>query len=76
VELEGSVLVRVTADKMLATSTVKYKATKGKQKPEHFEGELIDVLTASPNGGTPEQLGETVSSTQASEEAVEINEVV
>jgi hypothetical protein len=72
----GSILVPVTVDKMLATATEKYTETAGKQKPEHFEGEPNDVLTASLNGEVFEQLGEKATLTQVNEEAVEINAVV
>src|SRR5450759_34440 len=73
--LEGSVLVPVTADSMLETSTVKYQAPAGKQKPEQFEGEPPDVLAANLDEEALEQLGETFTSTQTSEEKVEINAV-
>jgi hypothetical protein len=44
-------------------------ATAGKQKPEHFEGGEKDVLTNALN----EQVGLSLTSTQTTEEAVEIN---
>jgi len=74
--VEGSILAPVVADKMAATSTLKYKATFGKQKPEQFEGGPKDVLSSTPNGETFEQLGETVTLTETNEEAIEINAVV
>jgi hypothetical protein len=74
--ITGSLLVPVTVDKMLVTRTVKYAETTGKQKPERFEGEPVDVLTASLNGEAFEQLGEKATLTQTNEEAVEINAVV
>jgi hypothetical protein len=76
ITVTGSILVPVTAGKMLLTSTLKYKASKGKQVPEHFEDEPSDVLTASLNGEIFEQLGQTASLTQTNEEAVEINTAV
>jgi hypothetical protein len=72
----GAVLVPVTVDKMLGTAPVKYKQTAGKQKPEHFEGGLAEVLTASLNGELSYQMGLGASLTQVNEEAVEINAVV
>jgi len=74
--VEGSILVPVLVDKMATTSALKYKATGGKQKPEHFEGESKDVLTSTPNGITFEQLGETATLTETAEEPIEINAVV
>jgi hypothetical protein len=76
ITVTGAVLVPVKADKMLATSTLKYTATKGKQKPEHLEGGRTEVLTASLNGEAFEQIGETATLTQVNEEAVEINAAV
>jgi alpha-tubulin suppressor-like RCC1 family protein len=67
--LAGSILATVTADKMLGTATLVFTATAGKQKPEAFLGGERDVLTNTLN----EQVGLTVSSTQTSEEPVEIN---
>jgi hypothetical protein len=71
----GSILVPVKADKMAITSTLKYKASKGRQKPEHLEGEPPEVLTASLNGEASEQIGLTATLTQTNEEALEINAV-
>ena len=72
----GSVLVPVTpTNKMVTTLTLKYVASKGKQKPEHFEGEPNDVLLAEINGKKPEQSGITITSTQTGEEAAELNTV-
>jgi hypothetical protein len=73
----GSVLVNVTSDKMLTSLTLKYSAKKGKQKPEHFEGEPNDVLITEINEKKPEQSGITITSTQTSEsgEALEANAV-
>jgi FG-GAP repeat len=74
--VEGSILVPVLVDKMATTSAVKYKATAGKQKPEHFEGEPNDVLTSTPDGLTFEALGETATLSETAEEPIEINAVV
>lgn len=60
---------------MLVTPTLKYRATAGVPTPERLEGEPVDVLTASTNGEAFERLGETATSTQVNEEAVEINAV-
>jgi hypothetical protein len=76
ITVTGSILVPVKADKMAITSTLTYKASKGRQKPEHLEGEPPDVLTASLNGEASEQIGLTATLTQTNEEALEINAVV
>jgi YVTN family beta-propeller protein len=75
VSVQGSVIVPVTADKMLLTVTVKASATTGKQKPENFVGEPKDILEESFNGGGLEQTGLTLTTTQTNEEAVEVNPV-
>ncbi len=72
----GSVIVPVKTNKMLNTLTLKYTANKGKQKPEHFEGEPTDVLISEINGKKPEQSGINITSTQTGEEALEANAVV
>ena len=75
ITVTGSILVPVKTDKMAITSTLKYKASKGRQKPEHLEGEPPDILTASLNGEASEQIGLTATLTQTNEEALEINAV-
>jgi alpha-tubulin suppressor-like RCC1 family protein len=74
--LTGSVLVPIVAGKMSATAALKYKASKGKQKPEGFEGAPADVLMSSLNGGASERDGLTLTATQTYEEEVEINPAV
>jgi hypothetical protein len=70
--LSGAILEPVTSGKMLTTTTWKYAATGGRQKPEAFEGEEPEVLTSS----LSEQVGLTLSSILTSEEAIEINAAV
>jgi len=70
--LSGSVLVPVTAGKMVKTMPLKFAATGGLQKPESLEEGPQDVLKNS----IGEQIGLTLSATQANEEAIEINPVV
>ncbi|MGD0452191.1 MAG: hypothetical protein ABSB69_01215 [Solirubrobacteraceae bacterium] len=74
--LRGSVIVPVKANRMSLASTLKFKASKGRQKPEGFAGEARDVLEASFDEGPFEQAGLTATVTQANEEAVEVNPVV
>ncbi len=76
VVVQGSVIVPVKANKMSATQALKFKASKGKQKPEAFAGEAPDVLEESFNGGPLEQTGLTASLTLTGEEASEVNSVV
>jgi hypothetical protein len=57
----------------MATSTVlKLKASKGKQKPEHLEGEANDIVEASIGGSAYAPAGVTGTLTLHSEEAVEV----
>jgi hypothetical protein len=67
--LTGSVLVPVEVNKMVHTTKLQYKASKGKQKPEAFEGAPADVLENSRG----EQVGLGFTATQTNGEAVEIN---
>jgi len=76
VAVRGSVLVPVKSDTMSLTVALAYKATKGKQKPEHFEGEPNDILEASFRGGAFEQAGQTITTTATNEEKLELNAVV
>lgn len=70
--LSGSLLAPVTSGKMVKSTTLKFTATAGKQKPEQFLGGDPEFLTNS----LFEAVGVTVASTQTNEEAVEINTVV
>jgi alpha-tubulin suppressor-like RCC1 family protein len=74
--VQGSVIVPVKADKMSLTQTLKFKATKGKQKPESFVGDPKDILEASFDAAPFEQTGLTLSATQFNKESVEVNSVV
>ena len=76
ISVGGSVLVPVTpSDKMLTALSLKYAASRGHQKPEHFEGEPNDTLLTEINGKKPEQSGITITSTQHAEESLEVNAV-
>ncbi|MGP0101623.1 MAG: hypothetical protein ACLPUT_08390 [Solirubrobacteraceae bacterium] len=76
VALRGSVIVPVAANKMSLSTPLKLKASKGRQKPEGFVGEAKDVLEASFGGAAYEQIGLTLTATQADEEDVEVNAAV
>ena len=71
--IRGSVLVAVKTGKAATSIAYKFKASKGKQKPEHFEGGSNDVLELSLGGASFAQAGLTSSITQTSEEAIEIS---
>jgi hypothetical protein len=60
---------------MLATTTLKYAASRGRQRPERFVGGPAAILEGSFGKGAFEQLGLAQATTQASEEAVEVNAV-
>jgi hypothetical protein len=58
---------------MSSSTIVKYVQLAGRQRLEHFEGEPDEVLEASIAGGPFEQAGLSLSVTQTSAEAIEIN---
>ncbi len=75
VTIGGSVIVAVQKNEMQLAPTLKYEATSGKQKPEHFDEEPNDVLETS-FGGPFEQMGLTITTTQTNEEEVEVNAAI
>jgi hypothetical protein len=75
ISVQGSIIVPVTANRMLKILTLSVAATKGKQKPESFVGEPADILEESFDGAKPEQAGLVVTMIQTNEEPVEINTV-
>jgi hypothetical protein len=76
VKITGSLIAPVPSNSMKLTVQVKYKAAKGKQKPESFVGEPTDVLLTSISESSPEQAGESMTVNQANEEKIEVNSVV
>jgi hypothetical protein len=76
ISVQGSVIVPVMANSMKLTATLKFKQTKGKQKPEQFEGQPRDVLEWSTEGGPFEQAGMALEAAQTNEEKIEINTVL
>jgi hypothetical protein len=76
VAVRGSILVPISSDKMVSSLKLKYKATKGKQQVEHFEGAPNDILESSFKGGPFEQSGQTITTTLTTEEKLELNAVV
>ncbi|MCW3027895.1 MAG: hypothetical protein JWN81_1106 [Solirubrobacterales bacterium] len=71
--VRGSVLAPVTEGRMSNSTIVKYVQLAGRQRLEHFEGEPDELLEASIAGGPFEQAGLSLSVTQTSAEAIEIN---
>jgi hypothetical protein len=74
--ITGSVLAQATAGRMLATSTLFYKAKLGAQRPAQFEGESMEVLMSSLEGEPFEQTGEMAILTLGNEEPLEINTTI
>jgi hypothetical protein len=75
VALTGSVIGSVKSGKMSTTTELKFSASKGRQKPEAFEGEGRDVLISRLGEGEPEQTGLTAKIVLTDEEALEVNAV-
>jgi len=76
-EMTGSVISReLKTNAMLLSPPLKFAETKGKQKPESFEGLPRDVLETSEEHGTPLQSGFGLEAVQTNEEKIEINTVV
>ena len=77
VKVKGHVLVPIKDDKMTKTETLKFVASKGKQKPEKWEeSSEKQILEASFKGGPFEQAGQAISSVVTGEEALELNAAV
>jgi len=73
-EAGAGILVNIKNDKMTTTETLKYKATKGVQKPVKWEGPNPETYLESnfENLGY-EQSGQTITSTVKGEEPLELN---
>jgi hypothetical protein len=68
-----SVIRPIRSDKMVVTELAKFEATKGKQKPEKFEGGPKDVLYAEqPPVAERVQTGLTQTETVTGEESIEV----
>jgi hypothetical protein len=80
IKVQGAVLVPVKNDKMTNKETLKFVASKGKQKPEKWEESTAKIiLESSFKGGPFEQSGQEITSVLkelAGEEALELNAVV
>jgi hypothetical protein len=75
VVVKGAVLHPVTTNKPVETTTEKFKATKGKQKPEKFVGGPVITLESNTNGGPFERSGQTIEAIVKFEEKLEANSV-
>lgn len=84
VKVRGKVLVPIKNDKMTATETLKFKATKGKQKPETWEESsspaILEAAFSNFKGGAFEQAGQNITSTvkegEGGKEELELNAVI
>ncbi len=80
VMVDGSVLVPVRANKASIESPLKFKASKGAQKPFEYEtsegGKVKDTLEAMFTGAPAEPIGLTATITQTSKELIEINTTI
>jgi hypothetical protein len=72
VALLGGVIREEPAYKMLNALALRYRATKGHQMPEKFEGLPKEVLFTSRESKTPLQTGLTLSLRQMNEERIEV----
>ena len=78
-KVEGSVMTNIPANKVETTFEEKFKATKGKQKPEYYytsaTEKVKDVLISKIGGpgAELEQSGQTVTNDQTDEEPLEVN---
>ena len=75
VVVSGSILHPVVADRMLTSTTEKFSASRGEQKPDRYAGGTEDehTLASSTNGATPEESGQTITAFVHFEEPIELN---
>jgi hypothetical protein len=74
VEVKGCVAHPIASGKMLLTTTEKFTASKGEQKPDKFLGGPVDECALESNGGTGfEEAGQTITAIVTGEEKLEAN---
>jgi hypothetical protein len=73
--VRGSVISPVKTNSMLTSEAHKFNESKGKQKPEKFEGLPKDTLESSSAGGPFEQTGWAMILSEQFRGAVEVNSV-
>ncbi len=76
IAVRGSILVPIKSDKMALTFPLKYKASKGVQQVQKFEGMPKDVLETTHQGLPYEESGQNITTTTTNEEKLELNAVV
>lgn len=83
VSVRGKILTPLKNDKMTLTETLKYKSTKGIQKPDQYETEsggkenaYLESLFLSEEKSAWEQSGQNLTSKVTNEEPLELNLVV
>jgi len=75
-EALGGVMNPITANAMKLSATVKFTASKGKQKPEKFAADPAGTkrtLLSNKLGGAFAQAGQTLTTIQTNEEKLEVN---
>jgi len=72
VKVKNSVISPVTSNAMKLAATVKYTASKGKQKPEEFLGGPKYFLESKFSAAPYEQSGQSATTIQTNEEKVEV----
>ena len=74
VEVKGCVAHPISSGKMLLTTTEKFTASKGEQKPDKFLGGPVDECALESNGGAGfEEAGQTITAIVTNEEKIEAN---
>jgi hypothetical protein len=76
IAVRGSIIVPIKSDKMALTFPLKYKASKGVQQVQKFEGMPKDVLETTHQGLPYEESGQNIATTATNEEKLELNAVV
>jgi hypothetical protein len=80
IKVRGEVLNPVTANAMKLSATVKFLATKGKQKPEKFATDPVGtkrvLFSTKLIGGGEVQAGQSLTTIQTNEEKLEINTLI
>lgn len=76
IDIYGDVLVPVPSNKMSSSYALKFKASKGVQKPSSFVGGPETFLELAVNGGPHERAGLTATVTVTNAEPIEVNSVL
>jgi hypothetical protein len=76
VELTGSVIVKMKTNKMLKILPLKFSSKEGRQTPQKFAHEAVEVLFAKIGSAEPEQSGLNLNTGIHAEEKLEVNSVL